>query len=545
MGIAPRPEQIAARERLAAEVARIRKEVPGDAPRIIVSMPTGAGKTYLSAFMILNALRKGLQSIFVVDRLVLVRQTVKTLNSLGIPLDIMQGGSDWSGDAKVIVASAQTMIRRSPPNASLVFVDECHTMMDGISKYIQSLPERSVVIGLSATPFKRELREYWHSILSVATTDGLIENGTLTPLDPHTSVPLIDMKGVEGKGAGGEWSGSQAEHAAMGIIGDIPKIWREETRRKFGERPVKTLCFVPTVAYAEWLSGKFREGGIKSDSVSYKDAQSPGARERSLDLFASGETEVMITVEALVKGFDQPDVECVVDARPRKKSLEGFAQALGRGMRCSPGKKDCMLLDFAGNWPRFSEEYGTFCKYGIKYFGQYTAPPRPSRKDGKPGKPDHKQCPNCKSWLSRSITEKCPVCGQKLESEMSDWEWVDGKMVSMDGATGKLNEMDLWPHLCAHCAMHYFKKLDPERIEDEAEAVRKKAVKWALVLHKEITGSWPKPYGRGFEEPKGGAPHPAVSRKIRERNRTQYARSLYASRFKRKEADSPYKRMWR
>ena len=56
---------------------------------------------------------------------------------------------------------------------------------------------------------------------------------------------------------------------------------------------------------------------------------------------------VLISVEALAKGFDVPDVGCVVDCRPLRKSLSTAIQMWGRGLRSSPetGKTDCILLD--------------------------------------------------------------------------------------------------------------------------------------------------------------------------------------------------------
>jgi DNA repair protein RadD len=64
---------------------------------------------------------------------------------------------------------------------------------------------------------------------------------------------------------------------------------------------------------------------------------------------------VLISVEALAKGFDVPDVGCICDARPLRKSLSTAIQMWGRGLRSSPdtGKKDCYLLDFSGNIVRF------------------------------------------------------------------------------------------------------------------------------------------------------------------------------------------------
>jgi len=48
----------------------------------------------------------------------------------------------------------------------------------------------------------------------------------------------------------------------------------------------------------------------------------------------------------LTEGFDDPGVSCIAMARPTRS--EGlYAQCVGRGTRLHPGKKDCLILDFA------------------------------------------------------------------------------------------------------------------------------------------------------------------------------------------------------
>ena len=75
----------------------------------------------------------------------------------------------------------------------------------------------------------------------------------------------------------------------------------------------------------------------------------PTERKALLDEYRKPDSDlrVLISVEALAKGFDVPDVGCVVDCRPLRKSLSTAIQMWGRGLRASPetGKTDCILLD--------------------------------------------------------------------------------------------------------------------------------------------------------------------------------------------------------
>ena len=512
MKITPRPHQVASIKRIREEVVKVRRREGANAPaRIICSMPTGAGKTYLAAFMIHNALRKGLKCMFIVDRLELVKQTARTFNSIGIPFDVVQGASAWSKDAQVIIASAQTLERREITELpNLCFVDECHTVRKGTLEFVGGLPPNSVCIGLSATPFAPELATYWHCIVNVTTTDILIGNDTLTGLDPLVSVPVIDMSEAKGTGKGGDWSSGECEKAGSGIIGDIPKCWDAEVNRKFGKH-VKTIAFVPSVKYGNWLAEKFRDAGITAHCVSYEDTTHE--RTAAISYFREGYTKVLISIEALCKGFDVPDVECIVDARPRKKSFEGFAQSVGRGMRSHPGKEICLLLDFAGNWPRFELELKTFYRQGIDVFGQFTASVRQKASDNPQARQNQMECASCERWHHRKHTE-CPHCG--YENTECEWEFTEGKMVAMDG-TGRVIERDIWPDLCLYCVQHYVGK---EIAEDEVEV---KATKYARALHKDIMGVWPK-YGRDLEMPGDGQVNARVAAMVRLKKRKSYAK---------------------
>ena len=67
----------------------------------------------------------------------------------------------------------------------------------------------------------------------------------------------------------------------------------------------------------------------------------------------------MFSVEVLGEGVDVPDVDTLLLLRPTQSPVL-FAQQLGRGLRTSPGKASCLVLDLIGqhrNEYRFEERY--------------------------------------------------------------------------------------------------------------------------------------------------------------------------------------------
>jgi hypothetical protein len=75
-------------------------------------------------------------------------------------------------------------------------------------------------------------------------------------------------------------------------------------------------------------------------------AMPPDVRAQALADFRAGQVQVLCNVAVLTEGFDDPGVSCVAMARPTRS--EGlYTQCVGRGTRLAPGKKDCLVLDFA------------------------------------------------------------------------------------------------------------------------------------------------------------------------------------------------------
>ena len=66
-----------------------------------------------------------------------------------------------------------------------------------------------------------------------------------------------------------------------------------------------------------------------------------------MDEFKAGEVQVLVNVDIFSEGFDCPDVEFIQMARPTL-SLAKYLQQVGRGLRKSEGKKNCILIDNVG-----------------------------------------------------------------------------------------------------------------------------------------------------------------------------------------------------
>lgn len=307
--------------------------------RIVCQMPTGAGKTVTAARLILSALVKGNDAIFIVPAISLIDQTVAAFEAVGITsIGVMQSNHPRTDPlARVQVASVQTLARRSIPDAALVIVDECHLGFDVLHRLMKERTD-ACFIGLSATPWAAGMGLHWQDLVIPVTIGELIEAGHLSKFAAFApNVP--DLSGV--KIRSGEYVESALE-VVMGeakLMGNVVNTWLERGE----DRP--TLCFGVNRAHALELSKHFERQGIAS---AYVDAHTDRIERQVINQrFRDGDVRVICSVRTMTTGVDLP-VACIIDAAPTRSAML-HVQKIGRGLRVNPGTEDCIILDHAGN----------------------------------------------------------------------------------------------------------------------------------------------------------------------------------------------------
>jgi hypothetical protein len=138
-----------------ALVDNTRLSLAGGNRRVVAYLPTGGGKTRTAAAIICMALAKSRKVVFIANRKQLVLQTSAVLDGLCIKHGILQADNTRNLDARVLVASIDTVhLRGLPDDIGLIIIDECHSVA-GSAKLKQIMFSRNLVpvIGLTATPF--------------------------------------------------------------------------------------------------------------------------------------------------------------------------------------------------------------------------------------------------------------------------------------------------------------------------------------------------------------------------------------------------------
>lgn len=455
----PRDFQVTAHEKL-------REGIRDGHRRQLLVAPTGSGKTFLGLRIAHEALIKGRRALFVCDRTALIEQTSERASAYGLTAHGIVQANHWRRDNSMQfqIASIQTIQARGYwPPADVIVIDEAHTQYTAAKEKL--LRNDAAIVGLTATPCSKGLGKYYQNMVNAATMHELTQAGVLVPMRILSCV-TPDMSGAAT--SGGEWTAKAASEREVQIIGDVVSEWIKHADNR------KTIAFGADIAYCTELASRFNEAGIVAEvfTCETKDAE----RATILEEFRKSDSRIriLVSVEALAKGFDVEDIGCVIDARPLRKSLSTAIQMWGRGLRSCPaaGKTDCLLLDHSGNIQRFLKDFTDVFFEGFASLDMSEKLDQEARKTEENYTPSG--CPKCSA---KPFLRRCMKCGfekQTLalvgESSGEMREIMIGKKVAV------ASKDDLWLQICTY-AKHYVSS--------------PKKAGWAFYKFKEITGQSP------------------------------------------------------
>ncbi len=325
--------------------------------RILWCLPTGAGKSTLGASVCKDIVSKNKRVLFFVHSKELVNQFSKRLSDqFGLHSGIIMSGVDPNYQIPIQVASVQTLVRRDPPKADVVFIDESHrAKANSYQKIIESYPD-AIIIGLTATPYRMDgkpLGEIFTKLVHPIKINMLIGLGHLVGTKCYGPTKDVDLVGI--KITAGDYDRKQLSDrfsdnaVTRGVVDNYLK----------NAKGKKAICFNINVDHSKEMNEMFIRNGITSAHI---DGTTPKAeRDQIVKDFANGKYNILNNIGVFTEGFDVPDTECVILNRATKS--EGlYVQMAGRGLRPAEGKDKCIILDHGSNVARFGfvEDYDVF-----------------------------------------------------------------------------------------------------------------------------------------------------------------------------------------
>jgi superfamily II DNA or RNA helicase len=342
--------------------------------RQLVAMPTGSGKTVLFASLpSLTGVPSG-QIMVLAHREELLDQAADKIRKWNptLTVSIEQAARFADSNADIIVASVATLGRKVSKRRerfdwdkiTTLVIDEAHHATASTYKTLLTeggfLDEKStkLLLGVTATPNRADgtpLAEVFEEIVFSYPLRQCIEDGWLSDLTCFrvaTKTCLDDVHTVAGDFNQGELSDEVNTPERNKIIVDA---WLQHGAGR------QTIAFAVDIQHAVDLAAMFQSRGVKAHAVWGDDPN----RAEKIAAYKRGDIMVLTNCGVLTEGYDDPEVSCIVTARPTKSSLL-FQQMIGRGTRLETGvenrlthptplrKPNCLILDVIDNSKRHS-----------------------------------------------------------------------------------------------------------------------------------------------------------------------------------------------
>lgn len=431
-----RPYQVQAIENLEAHTRQGTR-------RVLITAPTGAGKSTIAGGVILSAVAADKRALFIAHRRELILQMYRRLLDMGLTAQdvgvLMASDPRRRPHARVQVASIDTLRQRQLPAADLIFVDECHRAMAATYRRIAAAYPQAVHVGLTATPYRADgqgLRDAYDVIVPVATPRQLIDEGYLVEprvfTVPQASLP--DLSRVRVRGGDYDEQALEAAVNRASLIGNIVQHWRTHAEG------VRTVVFAVSIAHSRHIVDCFRQAGVAAEHL---DGGTPATeRDAILARLERGETMVVGSVMTLCEGWDQPSVKCAILARPTK-STGLYLQQAGRILRPWGGLR-AILLDHAGCVLEHGlpQEERPFSLDGI-HKDDKKKPPRKPR-----------ECPSCHAIVPLRVLH-CPECEKPMPAALEMPDEAAGELVE---AEPEHPHRAAWDELCATAAEKNYRR---------------------------------------------------------------------------------------
>ena len=354
----------------------VRTAIALGAKRILVSAPTGSGKTLIAKNIMTLSRAKGKKVLFTVPLTPLIEQTYDEFGKDGISI-IRGNDKRYNPNADVHVGTIQTLNNRELPDVDVVILDEVHYGHGAkmLTKILEHYKEK-VVIGLSATPITEKgfLLPSWDKYITKLQTIDLIEQGFLCRYDMYIPFEL-DLSKVSIQA--GDYSTKEVEPIANAVMSNVVQEWE----RVASDR--KTITFCNSIESAEIYASKFRALGVRVGTIHQRVPEAE--RQILYQAFDNNSIQMLLNVNVLTAGFNQKDVDCILLTRPTKV-LRTYIQMVGRGLRTAEGKESCLFIDCANNIKEHGEPALRRNFYPEPVFGEVLDRKRAENKEDCPDK---------------------------------------------------------------------------------------------------------------------------------------------------------------
>lgn len=306
----------------------------------LVVSPTGSGKSQIAIEDIMELAKNR------VIHKVLVMVPTKAIRS-----DWEKRLSSLSGivDLTIDLYNRTFIRRRELPQDYydyILFDEAQHAQAANCAKTLQYFTPK-ILLGLTATPERldrKKLEDIFGKYRTQLTLKEAIEKDVISNIRCYRLMSNIDLSAVRYNGK--DYNSADLEKT---LIVESRNVLIVETLKKyFSPREgffKQGIIFGVNVNHIRKLEKLMNEAGFKAAAVY-------GSNKKNDELFAqyqNRELQFLISCQLISEGWDSPQTEIVVMARPTLSKVL-YTQQMGRGVRKYPGKECLYVIDVVDNY---------------------------------------------------------------------------------------------------------------------------------------------------------------------------------------------------
>jgi len=343
------------------------------------------------------------------------------------------GKSFIDPSAQTAVASVQTLTSASSmknprlqafiAQVTLAVFDEGHHYIEtGFWARAVNLFDRAKILLVTATPERADgvglgkgEGGFAEVMVEGPTVKELMEHGNLCPYVYYCPESDADFSGIAvNKDGDLNTAAMRARVVESHLVGDLVSHYRQFADGMQG------IVFVDSIATANDCAAAFNAAGVSALALSGE--TDDGERERAISAYERGEVRLLINMDLFDEGFDVPQAQVCIGARPTM-SLIKYMQQNGRVLRPAEGKTHAVIIDPVRNWERH---------------GQVTWPRVWSLKGKDKADRENSDTPKQRACLSCSqpyeaFRTECPYChAVPVPPERTLPEHTDGDLFALD-----------------------------------------------------------------------------------------------------------------
>lgn len=336
----------------------------------LVEAATGAGKSHLIAAIADWSTSQGdnVRVLCLQPSKELLEQNYQKFLATGSPASLYSA-SVGKKDLRhpVIFGTVQSVANSVDnfPRVAIVILDEAHNLTPTFKKIVDALKLKNAnlrVMGLTATPYRMgqgylyhvdqkgqpvepgRQNRYFSKMVCQITARELLAKEYLTPPTTAPTESNYDAANMQLNKLG-KFDQRDIEQAFEGQGRLTAEIVRDIVEKSYNRHGV--LIFAATIKHANEVLDSLPPD--RSAIITGKTKKAD--REHIIKRFKQKRIKYLVNVAVLTTGFDAPHVDVVAILRATE-SPGLLQQIIGRGLRLSEDKTDCLILDYAENIER-------------------------------------------------------------------------------------------------------------------------------------------------------------------------------------------------